>query len=438
MLIEGFGTISPETSIQKDKAILPEKTFQSESNYPKQEKVLGIGFLNAPTGNVSYGMRAEYAEDSKPDHPIIKVTIQKIGSEEVHYVNVNDVNARSASEIEMFALCSYADDTGQGTGGKFGTWHTLNYYRMNASDNGEFEFTKSLDLCLSVKQNWLLMIEKMKKLYMESGLYKQALDGDSLLRCLQLRKHGDKIEKYSEYMEKEADSDEDFHTSANGNCSVNEIYKSMSWSWWGGTNESFTGIDIYNMPNCGASLYLSDEGILTCIDDEEGGGVLWEIPVDEDGFNKILELMKEGKDFILKDKDVVESYLAGTITKDDIQKLQDLIKNHSVYDGFFENCSEAVKKAWENIQGSDKISSFNGDLDEKVYFLTEIDKYVLMYLSNNVKKFDGSLESTLRFVEDVTNSLKDSLDRFSSKMQTLKLRELDVLTKFKEELEKLK
>lgn len=184
MLINGFGNVSNEISIQKGKDVLPEKTFRTEENISKQEKILGIGFLDAPTGNISYGMSAKYAEDSTPDNPIIKVTVQRNGSEEVHCINVNDVNVRSASEIEMFALCCYADDTGQGTGGKFGTWQTLNYYRANASDNGEFKFTKSFDLCMSVKQNWLSMIEQMRKLYIESGLYKQALDGDSLLRCL--------------------------------------------------------------------------------------------------------------------------------------------------------------------------------------------------------------------------------------------------------------
>ena len=184
MLIEGCGNISREINIQKDKAILPEKSFEMEENASKPEKILGIGFLNADANNVSYGMRAEYAEDSAPDNPIIKVTIQKIGSEEVHFINVNDVNVRSASEVEMFALCCYADDTGQGTGGKFGTWQTLNYYRVNAADNGKFKLTNARDLCLSVKQNWLSMIEQMRQLYFESGLYKQALDGDSLLRKL--------------------------------------------------------------------------------------------------------------------------------------------------------------------------------------------------------------------------------------------------------------
>lgn len=186
MLIEGFGNVYQSTGMQKNKAVLPEKTFQTKENISKQEKVLGIGFLDDPTDNISYGMSAKYAENSTPDNPVIKVTVQTNGSEEVHYVNVNKVKTRNASEIEMFALCCYADDTGQGTGGKFGTWQTLNYYRKNASDIGKFKFTKSVDLCLAIKQNWLSMIEQMKKLYIESGHYKQALDGDSLLSFFQV------------------------------------------------------------------------------------------------------------------------------------------------------------------------------------------------------------------------------------------------------------
>lgn len=169
---------------QKNNSVLPDKSFQMDENIPKKQKVLGIGFLNAPTGNISYGMRAEYAENFTSKKPIIKVTIQTGHSEETHYIDVNNVDARNATEIEMFALCCYADDIGKGTGGKFGTWQMLNYYRTNASDNGNFNLTKSMASCLSVRQNWLLMIEQMRKLYIESGLYKQSLDGNLLLECL--------------------------------------------------------------------------------------------------------------------------------------------------------------------------------------------------------------------------------------------------------------
>ncbi len=184
MQINGFESISNERYNQRSNSVSPDKSFSLNENIAKQEKILGIGFLDAPTGNISYGMRAEYAEDSTSDNPIIKVTIQKGYSEETHYINVNEVSSKEATEIEMFALCCYADDIGKGTGGTFGTWQTLNYYRTNASDNGNFHLTKSIDSCLSIRQNWLLMIEEMKALYFKSGLYKQSFDGDLLLQSL--------------------------------------------------------------------------------------------------------------------------------------------------------------------------------------------------------------------------------------------------------------
>lgn len=183
VLVESLEGVSCGGYTQKSNGVLPDKSFQMDENIPKQEKVLGIGFLNAPTGNISYGMRAEYAEDSTSANPVIKVTIQTGHSEETHFVDVNQVDARNATEIEMFALCCYADDTGKGTGGKFGTWQTLNYYRTNAADNGNFNLTKSMESCFSIRQNWLLMIEQMRELYIKSGLYKQSLDGNLLLQC---------------------------------------------------------------------------------------------------------------------------------------------------------------------------------------------------------------------------------------------------------------
>ncbi len=184
LLVEGSERVSYGGYIPKRNRVLSDRSFQMDENIPEQEKVLGIGFLNAPTGNISYGMKAEYAEDSTSDSPIIKVTIQTGHFEETHYVDINNVDTKNATEIEMFALCCYADDTGKGTGGKFGTWQMLNYYRTNASDNGDFKFTRSMDLCLSVRQDWLLMVEKMRRLYIRSGLYEQSLDGNLLLKCL--------------------------------------------------------------------------------------------------------------------------------------------------------------------------------------------------------------------------------------------------------------
>ena len=126
-------------------------------------------------------MTAKYAEDDSEDNPVIKVNVTKPNGKEEYLININEVNPRNASEIEMFALCNYADAKGIGTGGTFGSWQTLNYYRDNASHNGYFELSNDLDSFEGVKQDWMKMVQFMMKDYMEAGLFKQSLDGKGLL-----------------------------------------------------------------------------------------------------------------------------------------------------------------------------------------------------------------------------------------------------------------
>lgn len=125
----------------------------------KESKVLGMGFLHDKNNAISYGMTAKYAEDYSEEDPVIKVTVTKPNGREEYRININEVNPRNASEIEMFALCNYADVKGIGTGGTFGSWQTLNYYRDNASHNGYFKLTNGTDSFQSVKQDWMKMVQ---------------------------------------------------------------------------------------------------------------------------------------------------------------------------------------------------------------------------------------------------------------------------------------
>ena len=154
------------------------------------ERLLGIGFLKG-SGNMHYGMRAEYAEDYSEDNPIITVKVQKgNGRADEYNIDIRKVNPQTASEIEMFALCSYADANGTGTGETFGSWQTLNYYRNNAAHNGYFEMTNTMDHFRSVKQDWISMIGAMIDDYMGSGLFRQAMDGRMLLGMFSSFIHG--------------------------------------------------------------------------------------------------------------------------------------------------------------------------------------------------------------------------------------------------------
>lgn len=147
----------------------------------KESKILGMGFLHNENNTVHYGMCAMYAEDYSEENPVIKVNVTRQGGTEEYRININEVNPRNATEIEMFALCCYADDKGIGTGGTFGSWQTLNYYRDNASHNGYFERTNATDSFQSAKQDWMKMIQLMMKDYMNAGLFRQSMDGKGLL-----------------------------------------------------------------------------------------------------------------------------------------------------------------------------------------------------------------------------------------------------------------
>lgn len=158
------------------------KGYSMKMEMPESEnKTLGMGFLHDRNMPISYGMCAKYAEDYSEDNPVIKITVTKPNGREEYRVNINDVNPRNATEIEMFALCSYADAKGIGTGGTFGSLQALNYYRDNAIHNGYFEPTHETDSFKSVKQDWMKMVQLMMKDYMEAGLFKQSLDGKGLL-----------------------------------------------------------------------------------------------------------------------------------------------------------------------------------------------------------------------------------------------------------------
>lgn len=57
----------------------------------------------------------------------------------------------------------------------------MNYYKNNAAHNGYFEMTDTMEQFGSIKQDWASMVGAMINDYLNSGLYKQALDGKMLL-----------------------------------------------------------------------------------------------------------------------------------------------------------------------------------------------------------------------------------------------------------------
>ena len=120
-----------------------------------------------------YEMQARYTPHSTTDNPIVRVTV-KDGDEWISYdVKVFEVDPRNASQLEIFALMSYADDQGISRTGNMGSYRQLQMYADNAHQNGYWEGNGSLEDFVGNKQNWTQMMEQMYNDYADSGIYSQ-------------------------------------------------------------------------------------------------------------------------------------------------------------------------------------------------------------------------------------------------------------------------
>ncbi len=146
-----------------------------------------IGLTTIPYSDMlSYGMKAQYAAGSTKENPIIQVT-SNYGEETVSYnVNVNEVNPQNASQLEMFALLSYADEQGISNGGTFGSYHQMKTYSYNACSSGYIAGYSassffSYETFMTGKFNWSGIISRMMEDYLSAGIYAQSGNCKNLL-----------------------------------------------------------------------------------------------------------------------------------------------------------------------------------------------------------------------------------------------------------------
>lgn len=144
-------------------------------------RVIGLAMIPYGNSNVSYGMKAQYAPESTKDNPVIQVTSNYGGQNVSYKVNVNEVDPRDASQLEMFALLSYSDDQGISDGGSFGSYHKMKVYADNAQMNGYWEGNGDWDSFLGAKHDWLALMTQMLDDYSQAGVYSQFLNCQKLV-----------------------------------------------------------------------------------------------------------------------------------------------------------------------------------------------------------------------------------------------------------------
>lgn len=122
----------------------------------------------------SKGYIVTYADTSTEDKPIVK-----IGKYEV---SVNDVDPANATQLEMCALLSHLDATGQTGNQGISSFGKLRAYADVAEMNGFCEDINDPEAIYTKKQNWISIMSSIKNLFLENkATYHQALHCEKLI-----------------------------------------------------------------------------------------------------------------------------------------------------------------------------------------------------------------------------------------------------------------
>lgn len=156
---------------------------QSSKQVDIQEEgdVIGIAMIKEPNINQFWGMKAKFALNSTEENPVINVETNYGGKSVAFNISINDIDSQNASQLEIFALSSYADEVGIGDKSKFGTYQTLKNFQEMSIHNGYFDgdsqTNSTWEQFVNNKINWESACQKVKNLLFECndiGQFKKA------------------------------------------------------------------------------------------------------------------------------------------------------------------------------------------------------------------------------------------------------------------------
>ena len=151
-------TNQPKTFREEFATMLPASIKQIEQAETGGE-ALGFTMVPEEGKQVVYGMSARLSEKSTADNPIVQIRSNLNGENKVYLVEIHKINPQHASQMEMFALCSYADYMGDGTGSTFGSYHTLRMMQDTAQTSGVTptvnDGMSAVDNFMNAKKDWV-------------------------------------------------------------------------------------------------------------------------------------------------------------------------------------------------------------------------------------------------------------------------------------------
>lgn len=143
-----------------------------ESTSSDNGRAIGV----TTVGNIGYVAR--YADSSTTENPVIK-----IGDYEVL---VNEVDPQNATQIEMFALMSYLDDTNQTNNTGMSSFSKLRSHAELAEMNGLCKGIQDVNGFFDKNQNWEEIMQAIKEVFLGNPqTYEQALNCEKLISVME-------------------------------------------------------------------------------------------------------------------------------------------------------------------------------------------------------------------------------------------------------------
>ena len=337
------------------------------------KKILENTVITAPHSNDKYEMTAEYADSFSEDTPYIKVTISNAEDKQECLINIDEINLRNASAVEVFALFSYVDAHEKNMGFTSSIWNTLTGYVKN---NAAYE----------QKSDWTAMVEETRDEYMSSGLYKQVSDGNKLISLFEQYGMPETIEM--DYMDAE-------HWIPASNY-VHQMFTDKKSAW----------------------IEIDGSGSINYIDFQNESSN-WSMKITQEQLAKALELKSsesaEGlTEFYqyISDKSFWEGYLNSDMSLDDLREAAAKTCQVSTYTDFVAKLPDSIKEAWEKAKTESGADEFYIDGDGNLLYLSEFAKrYFLSYINNETMDFLGeSVDSVLKFARESLERLENSND----------------------------
>ncbi len=360
----------------KDCAIGGRAPYSMTGNHSETDNknILENTVITVPYSNVKYEMTAEYADNFSEDTPFIKVTINSDENKQECHINIDEINLRNASAVEVFALFSYADAHEKNMGFSESIWNTLTGYVKN-------------DAAYEQKLDWTAMVEETRDEYMSSGLYKQVSDGNKLLSLFEQYGMPETVEM--DYMDVE-------HWLPVKNC----VYQLF-------TDKESTVIEI------------EGSGLIKYIDFQDESSN-WSMKITQEQLAKALELKSLESatgitEFYLyiSDKSFWEGYLNSDMSLDDLKGAAAKTCQASTYTDIVAKFPDSVRAAWEKAKTESGADEFYIDEEGNLLYLSEFAKrYFLSYINNETMDFLGeSVDSVLKFARESLERLESSNDK---------------------------